>query len=71
MAYGGFQDLFRRTTSDKLLLDKTFNIAKNPKYDKCQRVLVSTVYIFFYKKAATSVDKSAANTSGGAIKSKI
>ena len=26
---------------------------------------------FFYKKAATSVDKSAANTSGGAIKSKI
>ena len=34
MAYGDFQDqLLRRTTSDKLLGIKAFNIAKNPKYD--------------------------------------
>ena len=30
MAYGGFKDLPRRTTSDKTLRDKAFNIAQNP-----------------------------------------
>ena len=33
MAYGDFKDLARRTTSDKVLRDKAFNIAKNPKSD--------------------------------------
>ena len=33
MAYGNFKDLPRRTASDKVLLDKAFNIAKNPEYD--------------------------------------
>ena len=28
MAYGGFEDLTRRTAFDKLLRDKAFNIAK-------------------------------------------
>ena len=28
MAYGDFKDLFRRTTADKALRDKAFNIAK-------------------------------------------
>ena len=28
VAYGDFKDLTRRTTSDKILRDKTFNIAK-------------------------------------------
>ena len=37
MAYGDFKVLTRRTTSDKVLRDKTFNIAKNPKYDGYQR----------------------------------
>ena len=32
MAYGDFKDLKRRTTSDKVLKVKAFNIAKNPKY---------------------------------------
>ena len=27
------KDLTRRTASDKVLRDKAFNIAKNPKYD--------------------------------------
>ena len=31
--YGDFKDLARRTASDKVLRDKTFNIAKNAKYD--------------------------------------
>ena len=33
MAYGDFKDLAERTDSDKVLKDKAFNIAKNPKYD--------------------------------------
>ena len=33
MADGDFKDLTRRAASDKILLDKAFNIAKNPKYD--------------------------------------
>ena len=49
MAYGDFQDLARRTTSDKALRDKTFNIDINPKYDRYQRGLASTVYTFFIK----------------------
>ena len=36
-AYGNFKDLTRRTASDKILPDKPFNIAKNPKYDGYQR----------------------------------
>ena len=32
IAYGNFKDLPRKTASDKVLLDKAFNIAKNPKY---------------------------------------
>ena len=36
MAYGDSKDLTRRTASDKILRDKAFNIAKNPKYDGYQ-----------------------------------
>ena len=35
MAYGDFKELPRRTASDKVLRDKAFSIAKNPKYDGC------------------------------------
>ena len=51
MAYGDFKDLARRTTSDKVLRDKAFNIAKNPKYDGYQRGRASMVYQFFNKKS--------------------
>ena len=40
MAYGDFKDLAKRTASDKVLRDKAFNIAKNPKYDGYQRGLL-------------------------------
>ena len=43
MAYEDFKDLARRTDSDKVLRDKTFNIAKNPRYDGYQRGLGSMV----------------------------
>ena len=54
MAYGDFKDLKRRTFSDKVLRDKTFNIAKNPNYDAYQRGLSSMVYKFFDNKSAGS-----------------
>ena len=38
MAYGDFKDLPRRIASDKVLLDKAFNIAKNTKYDGYKKV---------------------------------
>ena len=54
MAYGDFKDLKRRTFSDKVLRDKAFNIAKNPKYDVYQRGLASMVYKFFNKNSKGS-----------------
>ena len=50
VAYGGFKDSAKRTTSDKSLRDKAFNTAKNPKYDWYQRGLAFMVYKFFDKK---------------------
>ena len=41
MAYGDFKDLNRRTFSDRVLRDKAFNVAKDPKYDGYQRGLSS------------------------------
>ena len=60
MAYDNFIDFNRKTAVDKELCDKTFNIAKNPKYDGYQRGLASMVYNLFDKKG-----------SGGAIKNEI
>ena len=52
MAYGDFKDIKRRTASDKILRNKAFNIAKNPKYDGYQRGLASMVYKCFDKSSA-------------------
>ena len=54
MAYGDFKDLAKRTASGKVLRDKAFNNAKNPKYDRYQRGLASIIYKFFDKKSAGS-----------------
>ena len=54
MAYGNFKDLARRTAADKVLRDKTFNIAKDPKFDGYQREVASMVYNFFDKMAKGS-----------------
>ena len=51
-ACGDFKELNRRTAANKALCDKTFNIAKNSKYDGYQPGLVSTVYNIFHKKAS-------------------
>ena len=39
MAYGDFKDLAKRTIAYKVLRDKAFKIARNPKYDGYQRGL--------------------------------
>ena len=54
MAYWDFKDLAKRTASDKVLRDKAFNNARNPKYDGYQRGFASMVSKFFDKKAAGS-----------------
>ena len=48
MADEDFKDLSRGTASDKVFRDKAFNIAKNSKYDGCQKGLASMVYNFFF-----------------------
>ena len=54
VVYGDFKDLKRSVASDKILRDKAFDIAKNPKYDGYQRGHASMVYKFFNKKSAGS-----------------
>ena len=44
MAYGHFKDLLSRTAADRVFHNKTFNIDKNPKYDKHQSGLASIVF---------------------------
>ena len=51
MAYGKSKDLVKRTQSDKVLRDKAFKIASDPKYVGYQRELASMVYKFFDKKS--------------------
>ena len=58
MDYGAFKDLNRRKFDDKVLCDKAFNIAKDPKYDGYQRDLASMVYQFFDKKTSGSSTKN-------------
>ena len=54
MAYGKSKDLVKRTRSDKVLRDKAFKIASNPKYDGYQRGLASMVHKCFDKKSKGS-----------------
>ena len=52
--YSDSKDLAKRTAGDKVLRNKAFNIAKDPKYDGFQRGLASMVYKFFDKKTKGS-----------------
>ena len=55
-----FKDFVKRTAADKVLHDKAFNIAKNPKHDGYERDIALMVQKFFNKK-----------TSGGTLKREI
>ena len=61
MAYGSYKDLTRRIEFDKVLKDKAFKIASNPKHNGHERELVSMVYKLFYKKSAGSGIKFASS----------
>ena len=50
MVYRDFENLTRKTASDKILLEKAFNIAKNSKYDGYQKGLALMIYKYFDKK---------------------
>ena len=52
MAYGKSKYLAKITQSDKVLRDKAFKMAKDPKYDGYQRGLASMVYRFFDTKSS-------------------
>ena len=54
MAYGKSKVLAKRTQSDKVLRDKAFQIASDPKYYGYQRGLASIVYKIFDKKSNRS-----------------
>ena len=49
-AYANTIDFTKRTISDKILKDRTYEIAINSKYDEYQRELENMVYKFFDKK---------------------
>ena len=57
-AHSDSKDLTKRTVADKILRDKAFNIAKDPKYDGYQRGLPSMVYKYFDSKIAWPEKKS-------------
>ena len=66
-AYADHKDLINRTEGDKVLRDKAYYIASNPKYDGYQRGLASMVYKFFDKKA--TAEPSAKHVTGSGFKS--
>ena len=50
MAYGDFKDLAKRTASDKVLRDKSFNIAKNQNMMNIKKVLFLWFINFLIKR---------------------
>ena len=69
MVYGNVKDLARRTSSDKVLTDKAFNIAKNiANHDGYKIGLASMIYKVFDKKYASFRGKSA---KGGSVNNVI
>ena len=54
MAYGKSKDLKKELNQKKVLRDKAFKIASDPKHDGYQRGLASMVYRFFDKTSSGS-----------------
>ena len=48
MAHRYFKDLAKITASDKVLRNKAFNVAINVRYNRYQRGLPSTFYIYIF-----------------------
>ena len=54
MAYGKSKDLVKRAQPEKVLKDKAFKIASNPKHGGYQKRLSSMVYKYFDKNSKGS-----------------
>ena len=61
MAYGKYKELEKRIQSDKVLKDKAFAIARNPKYDGYQRGLASMDISFLIRNQKELVLKMILN----------
>ena len=61
MAYGKYKELEKRIQSDKVLKDKAFAIARNPKYDGYQRGLASMDICFLIRNQKELVLKMKLN----------
>ena len=69
MDYGKCKELTKRTESDKVLRDRAFKIASNPKYDGYERGLPSMVYKFFDEKATgNSIEPISNQQLGGELR---
>ena len=67
-AYADHKDLINRTEADKVLKDKAYDIASNPKYDGYQRGLAGMVYKFFDKKSTGSgITRNTTNSSSSIL----
>ena len=69
-AYSDSKDLTKMTVADKILKNKAFDIAKDPKYDGYQRELASMVYKFFDSKVA-SPDKKSVGSGAKRVNTKL
>ena len=61
MVYAEYKDFSKITESYRVLKDKVFKIASNPKYDGYESRLASMVYETFHKKSTGSGIKSMPN----------
>ena len=61
MVYAEYKDFSKIKESDKVLKDKAFKIASNPKYNGYERRLASVVYKTFNKLSTGSGIKSMSN----------
>ena len=69
-AYSDSKDHTKITAADKILRNKAFDIAKDPKYDGYQRGLASMVYKLFDSKVA-SPDKKSVGSGAKHVNTKI
>ena len=68
--YSDSEHLTKRTVADKILKNKAFDIAKDPKYDGYQRGLASMAYKFFDSKVS-SPDKKSVGSGAKRVNTKI
>ena len=71
MGCGDLKNLLRRTTSDKVLQNKAFYIAKSPKSDEYQRGIASIVHKPFDKKSSAMCANKFSPHAGTEIKFKF